>query len=97
MSRKQIERRLTDVGDRLRVLRDEAAADRSQLDQVTEEADDARLRALVSDSPLARHDHRDARASADTLAKRYERVVAKIAELEARQDELLEELTALHG
>jgi hypothetical protein len=97
VSRKRIEKRLVDLGDRLRVLRAEAATDEAQLAQVAEEADDARLRAMVADSPLARRDHRDARASADTLSKRHQRVLAKIAELEARQDELLEELTALHG
>lgn len=85
------------LGDRLRELRAEQAELDAQLDQVADEADDARLRAMVADTPLARHDHHDARASADTLTRRLARVTAKVTELEARQDELLEKLTALHG
>lgn len=97
VSRKRIERQLAGVAEELRALRAEAAIGAEQLSQVAAEADDARLRALVADSPLARHEDGDARRSADTLAKHHSRVVAKVAELEARQDELLDELTALRA
>jgi hypothetical protein len=97
VSRKRIERQLVDVGERLQALREEAAITAEQLSQVASEADDARLRAIVADTPLARSEHGDARRSADTLGRHHERVLAEVAELEARQDELLDELTALHG
>ena len=95
MSRKRIERRLADVTERLQALRAEAEVCTAQLDQVAEEADDARLRALVSEHPMDRHVGRDAQRAADTLRHRRDRVVAKIGELEARQDELLDQLVSL--
>lgn len=95
MSRKRIERRLADVGDRLRALRAEVEVCNAQLVQVVDEAEDARLRALVSESPMDRHLGRDAERSADTLRRRRDEVLAKIAELESRQDELLDELVSL--
>ncbi len=95
VSRKRIERRLADVGGRLASLRAEAEVSAAQLVQVADEADDARLRALVSESPMDRHTGRDAQRAADTLQRRHDAVVAKIAELETRQDELLDELVAL--
>lgn len=95
MSRKRIERRLVAIADRLAALHAEADVGAAHLLQVSAEADDARLQAVVSETPLARHDHRGAQRSADTLAERQRRVMAKIAELESRQDELLEDLAAL--
>lgn len=96
MSRKRIERRLADVGDRLRLLREEARVCAAQLAQVADEADDARLRALVSESPMDRHVDRDARRSADTLRRRQHEVEAEIVRLETRQDDLLDELVSLN-
>ncbi|MBS1849244.1 MAG: hypothetical protein JST73_13295 [Actinobacteria bacterium] len=92
MFHSRAERRLIGIGDRLRSLREEEAICREQLLHVASEADDARIRALVSDSPADRHEHRGARRAAETLAERHRRVLVKIGELEARQDELLDEL-----
>lgn len=92
MSRKRIERKLIVVGEQLAALRTEAAVCGEQLEQVVAEADEARLRALVSETPLDRHEHREAQRSADTLARRHRRVLARVAELESRQDRLLDEM-----
>lgn len=95
VSRKRIERRLAALSERLGALRDEVAVCNAQLDQVADEADDARLRALVSDRPMERSVGRDAQRAADTLRRRRDRVAAKIVELESRQDELLDQLVRL--
>jgi uncharacterized coiled-coil DUF342 family protein len=89
-----VERRLSEVAGRLRSLRDELRVIDEQLLQLASEADDTRLRALVSETPLADREFRDAQRHADTMARRRAEVVARIAELEARQDELLDQLTA---
>jgi demethoxyubiquinone hydroxylase (CLK1/Coq7/Cat5 family) len=89
-----VERRLTSVGHRLRDLRDELAVIDEQLQQLAEEADDARIRSLVSETPLADREHHDAQRHADAMAARRAEVLANIAALEARQDALLDELTA---
>ena len=55
---------------------------------------DARIRALVSETPLADREHHDARRHADAMAARRDELRRSIADLEARQDLLLDELTA---
>ena len=94
MTRSLIERRLTDVGDRLRALRDELRIVDEQLRELAAEADDSRLRALVSETPLADREHRDAQRHADAMAKRRAELLTSIGQLEAKQDELLDRLIA---
>ena len=48
MTRGMIERRLSEVSTQLRELRRELAVTDEQLGQLADEADDARLRSLVS-------------------------------------------------
>lgn len=94
MSRKQVERRLRDVSGQLRALRDDLSITEEQLVQLTDEADDARLRALVSETPLAEREHRQAGRHAEALRNHRDEVVARIATLEADQDALLDRLNA---
>lgn len=95
MSRIRVERRLADAGERLRALRAEARICHEQLEQVGAEADEARLRALVSETPLAEQEHREAKRHADAMARQHAAVTAEIAKLESLQDELLDQLVAL--
>ena len=69
MSRSILERRLVDVSERLKRLRAELAVTEEQLAFLEEEAEDARLRALVAETPLADVEARDARRHADALAR----------------------------
>src|SRR4051812_20684661 len=94
MSRSMLERRLSEVSDRLRALRDELRIAEEQLAALGEAADDARLRALVSETPLAEHEHAEAQKHADAMARHRDIVVADIAELEKTQDDLLDRLIA---
>ena len=89
-----VERRLKEVSTRLRALRDELAVIDEQGEQLTDEAEDHRLRALVSETPLADADFRDAQRHADAFTRRRADIVDSIRRLEARQDELLDQLTA---
>ena len=59
---------------------------------LAEDADDLHTRSVVSDSPLAGQEFRDARRHADATAGRRREVVDSIARLEGRQDELLDRL-----
>jgi chromosome segregation ATPase len=94
MSRSKVERRLTEVADRLRQLREELRVADDQLAQLVEEADDARLRALVSETPLADREHHEAQRHADAMAKHRAEVAESIARLEQTQDDLLDRLVA---
>jgi len=75
-------------------LREELRVIDEQLGQLADEADDSRIRSLVSETPLADHEFREARRHADRYVDRRREVIETIAALERRQDELLDELGA---
>jgi hypothetical protein len=87
-----IERRLARVGSRLRALRDELATIDEQIPHLADDADDLAVRALVSESPAPSHESRDAQKHVDAMRRHRDHVVNEIAQLEARQDELLDQL-----
>jgi chromosome segregation ATPase len=89
-----VERRLSQVASRLKSLRDELSMIDEQLDHLATDADDQAIRALVSETPGAAFEANDARKHADAMANHRDHVAATIAELEQRQDELLDKLTA---
>lgn len=60
-------------------------------------ADDARIRSLVSETPLAGHEYSDAQRTADAAKKARASLANDIAELEKRQDELLGRLVVDRG
>jgi len=92
MSRTLIERRLTEVHRRLRRAREELAVMDEQLAALADAADEARIRSLVSETPLAAAEHRDAQRHADAMARVRSDTARSIVELERAQDELLEKL-----
>lgn len=97
MSRASVERRLRQVADLLRRLREELGVTDEQLAQLADVADDARLRALVSETPVAGEDHRQAERHVEAMRKHRARVAEEIAQLETTQDELLDRLVAESG
>ncbi len=94
MARSILQRRLVDVSDRLKRLRAERAVTEEQLVFLEDEAEDARLRALVAETPLTDAEARDARRHADALARHRDALVLSIAELEREQDALLDRMSA---
>ena len=94
MSRALLERRLTETSERLREARDELAVVDEQLAHLVGEAEEARLRSLLSETPLAEHEHREAARHADAMARHRDVVVGEIDRLERVQDELLDRLIA---
>lgn len=90
----RVERRLVDTAERLRVLQEELSIHSEQLAQLIDEAEDARLRALVSETPIAVQEHRVAQRHAEAFGRRQDEIVHEIARLQVRQDELLDALTA---
>lgn len=92
MRRALVERSLRDVHVRLVRARQELAVMDEQLGVLNDAADDARLRSLVSETPVAGHEYSDAQRHADTAARARAALVATIGELEHRQDELLGKL-----
>lgn len=89
-----IERRLRLVGRRLASLREELTITDEQLGHLADITDDSRIRAMVSETPLADEEHREAERTSSAMARHRVDLVASITRLEAEQDELLDKLSA---
>src|SRR5580698_6509507 len=97
MHRAQLERRISDTHARLVRAREELAVLDEQLEVVMESADDARVRSLVSETPLAAHEHNEAARHADAMTKARDALHRTVIDLEHRQDELLANVNTGHG
>jgi hypothetical protein len=87
------ERRLAQNSARLKKLREELAQLNEQVTVFADDAADSELRAMVSETPGAAFEANDARKHAVAMERHRQRVRDEIAELEARQDALLDKLT----
>ncbi len=92
MSRASIERQLINGAAEIRTAKEELRILDEQLAHFADSADDARLRALVSETPLASREHREATRTVSALNKDRTVWVERIAKLERRQDELLDKM-----
>ena len=92
MRRSIVERSLRDVHSRLLRARQELAILDEQLAVLNDAAEDARLRSLVSETPIAAHEYSDAQRHADAANRARAALVQSVAELEGRQDDLLGQL-----
>ena len=92
MPRSLIERRLSDVSARLRRAREDLAVVEEQLAVLVEHSEDARIRALVSETPLANKEYQEARRHADAMERSRKSALASIAELQTAQNDLLDRL-----
>ena len=88
----RVERKLSQVGTRLKSLRAELGVIDEQLSHLGDDADDQAIRALVSETPGASFEARDAQRHVDAMVKHRAHVVAEIAALEQKQDELLDRM-----
>jgi hypothetical protein len=91
-----LEKRLSASAERLKRLRSELQVVDEQLTHLVEAADESRLRALVSETPLADREHQEAQKHADAMGQHRARLIAAIGEIERSQDELLDRLLAEH-
>jgi len=89
-----IERRLAGIGADLRRLREELRVADEELAHFRSDADDAQVRAVVSDDRRAVRDERDARRTVEAIARQRAHLAAEIDRLEAGQDDLLDQLGA---
>jgi len=94
VGRNLIERRLRDVSERMKQVGRELSVVEEQLAQLVDDADDARIRALVSETPLAGQDHHEAQRHADAMQRHRDALVAELAELDHTQNDLLDRLVA---
>lgn len=65
-----------------------------QLACLVDMAEDTRLRALVSETPVAGREHQEAQRHADAMARHRGDLLARLQRLERSQDELLDRIVA---
>jgi hypothetical protein len=94
VSQSILKRRLVDVSERVKRLRAELAVTEEQLAFLEEEAEDARLRALVAETPLGEAEARDARKHADAMVRQRDALARSISALLREQDDLLDRMAA---
>lgn len=92
MGERAIERKLRRTSTRLRELRDELAVIDEQLTHLVDDAEDHHLRAVLGDNPGAASEYRQAAGHSEAMADHRRHVLTEIANLEKKQDELLDEL-----
>ncbi len=90
--RQRAERRLFDVAARLNRARSELEVIEAQFDALVDQADEAKLRAVVAETPLALQVWTEAQRHADQMGHTRDRALKEIAELERAQDELIGDL-----
>tara|TARA_B100000902_G_scaffold224968_1_gene213608 strand:+ start:147 stop:455 length:309 start_codon:yes stop_codon:yes gene_type:complete len=92
-----LKKKLADTSLRLRQLQEELKVAEEQLIHFSDEADEARLRSLVSETPLAEQKHREANKHAESMRKHKDMLQNEIERVEALQDELLDQLEPKNG
>jgi len=90
MAQPLVERKLVEVSKRLAKARAELSVADEQLSALTELADDARLRSLVSETPLAARESNEAQRHAEAMAGARHSLASQVKRLEAELDELLD-------
>ncbi len=93
MVRWLVERKLTDTSSRLRKAREELAILNEQSDFLEQEAEDARIRSVIAETPGASGHHNEAQRYVTAMANARRSVSERITELQRQQDELLDKLS----
>ena len=97
VKRDVVERELIEAGQRLARAKEELFALDEQVAWFEEAADDARMRALVTESKADQRELKEAERHSQAILRSREDLVAHIARLRRLQEELLEELPVPDG
>jgi hypothetical protein len=92
MARYLVERRILEVSKRLRKAREQLAVADEQWSALSEAADEARIRSLVSETPLAARESQEAQRHAEAMQGARDSLVSQVRRLEVELDELLDKL-----
>jgi len=89
---KLIEKRLRRNSENVKQLQLELTLLDEQLAALSDDANEKEMRSLVSETPLALHEYRDAQKHVDALLEHRDFLLRAIAEQTRNQDELLDRL-----
>ena len=92
MGQRLLQRRLAQTAARLKELRLELLVVSDQMSHMVDDANDLSLRALVSETPSAEFEYRESKKHADVIVHHHGQLVAEIADLERRMNDLLDRM-----
>jgi septal ring factor EnvC (AmiA/AmiB activator) len=92
VAQRLIEKRLRRNSENLKQLQNELTLLDEQLDALRDDANDKEMRSLVSETPLALHEYRDAQKHVEAMLEHRDFLLRSIAEQTRNQDELLDRL-----
>jgi chromosome segregation ATPase len=87
-----VEKRLRRNSENLKQLQIELSLLDEQLDALSDDASEKEMRSLVSETPLALHEYRDAQKHVEALREQRQHLVQAIAAQKQSQDDLLDKL-----
>jgi chromosome segregation ATPase len=88
-----VRRRVQDLQSRVVTLRADVAVLNEQIEVLDEEVDSLRVRAMVSETPLAIKEHAEASRHAELAHKARDLATQQIHVLEVERDELLDDIS----
>ena len=88
-----VERQLKEVGKRISRYEDELSIADEQLNHLQSEAEDARMKSLVSETAIADQERRGVDQQVESMTRHHQHLVTEIKNLEERQDQLLEKIS----
>ena len=88
----KVEKTLAQIGDRLARMREELSIVEEQLLFQIDVADEAHVRALLSETPLADREYRMARDDLHRLEVERKRLHGQIADIRSEQNRLLDQM-----
>jgi hypothetical protein len=91
-SSRLVERRLRRTSATLRGKREELRIALDQYEVLEDDANDKEVRALVSETPLAEHEHRESKRHREAMDRHIAELRSEIVVLEKEQDHLLDQL-----
>ena len=91
------ERRIRDLQRRIRHAREELAVLEEQIAALTDDAEEARVRWLVAETPLAEKESADAHRHLELAQRAATQLRAELAQCMAERDRLLHELPVTTG
>ena len=93
MSIRTVERQLRRTSEQIVNLRAELVLLDEQFAHFSDEAETARIYALVSETPISERTHQRAARHADVISRQRNELVDRLAQLDGQQDSLLDRIT----
>lgn len=88
-----LQSRLVDTSNQLKRLQVDRQVTEEQLSHLDHEAEDARIRSLVSETPIADKEYREARKHAESMRRHLLELELEISKVENLQNKLLDQIS----